>query len=501
MQRTSRIAIQAALACLVGVSASAALASPLEDPTLGGAVFTGAVHPHATSLFLNPAALGLTGPGSHFYADSSLRFDQYDIDRQILRDPDVGLAPGPQVSSSMFTPGGSLAWYSSGEKISLGAALSLVMLDRYIDDQDEALGFHTTGGRHRQYVWRRIYFLRRQWELPLSLPLPMPTLGASYKWRNFHFGVSVSLRASSYDLGFYRDTALEAGRPGIEAPCDETDTPCGIANPNAAEHYEISASSADLLTANNLVVSGGLMWQFRPGWWFGVYYKSPPGFLSSISLIGTATITPTPFSGEEPFSAQAEIIYQLPQTVEAGLRGPLFGNIEAFATARWQSLSRQRILDIRLINPVIGGGEVPERYPRFRGFEDVLTLQAGLEERPGGRLRLGARVRLETPAVRDNAISPAQFDGLNLSAFGGAELRLFDRPKLSLYASYGLTYYPTVTAGEGSLFNPLARLECVDERYALDVCVPAAEGRAIPTAAGTYSRIRHSLRAAIRYDF
>ena len=113
MQGTSRIAVRAALACLVGVSASAAMASPLEDPTLGGAVFTGAVHPHATSLFLNPAALGLTEPGSHFYADSSLRFDQYDSDRQVLRDPDVGLAPGPQVSSSMFTPGGSLAWYSS----------------------------------------------------------------------------------------------------------------------------------------------------------------------------------------------------------------------------------------------------------------------------------------------------------------------------------------------------------------------------------------------------
>lgn len=480
-----------------------AAASPLEDSTLGGAVFTGPVHPHATAIYLNPAALGLASRGAHFYLDGSLSLDTYDIARLKLSDPlDAGsaLEPGARVEATTLAPGGTLAWYSVGESVAVGAALSWVVLDRFIDEEP-ALGYHTLGGSHRQYVSRGLS-LFGVYDLPFDTPLPMPSLAGAYRWRKFYFGVGVSLRSTAFRLSFLRDTALERGQPGIDAPCspDPADTtPCGIENPAAAERYDITVSTEQLFTTRNLVLNGGIMWQVVPGWWLGVYYQSPPGFLSSLRLQGEARITPASYQDRAPFEAGAELIYRLPQTISGGVRGPVFAGFDLFATVRWQNLSRQRLLDFRLIDPTIGGGGAPEWITRYRGFDDNLSVSAGIEQSEGGWLRLGGRVTMESETTSERVISPLQVEGFQVTGAVGAELRLLDR--LVLYGSYGLTYFPTVTAGADSLFNPDDQVECVEQSYELDACTPSAEGRAVPTAAGTYERIRHGFRAALRYDF
>jgi hypothetical protein len=487
---------------LAGGGGRPAAASPLEDSTLGGAVFTGPVHAHATAIYLNPAALGLADRGAHLYFDGSLRLDTYGIDRRVLSDPrdaDSALVGGPRVEASTLAPGGTLAWYSVGESIAVGAAVSWVVLDQFIEEE-EALGYHTLGGAHRQYVSPRLSVIG-EYELPFDVPLPMPSLAGAYKWRNFYFGVGVSLRSTEFELSFLRDTALERGQSGIDAPCSQEPdaAPCGIENPAAAERYDVKVRTEDLFTTRNLVLNGGIMWQVAPTWWLGVYYQSPPGFLSSLRLQGKAQITPPAYQERDSFEAKAELIYRLPQTISAGLRGPIFADYDFFAAVRWQNLSRQRLLDFRLIDPTIGGGNVPEWITRYRGFDDNLSVSAGIEQREGGRLRLGGRLMAESETTSARAVSPLQVEGFQVTAAVGAELRLLDR--LVLYGSYGLTYYPTVTAGADSLFDPQAQIDCVASDYNLDVCTPSAEGRAIPTAAGTYERMRHGFRAALRYDF
>lgn len=489
-----------------GLPARPAAASPLEDSTLGGAVFTGPVHAHATAIYLNPAALGLASRGAHLYFDGSLSLNTYDIERSVLSDrldADSALVDGPRVEASTLAPGGTLAWYSVGENIAVGAALSWVVLDRFIDEEP-ALGYHTLGGTHRQYVWRGLSPGGLD-SLQFDAPLPMPSLAGAYKWRNFYFGVGVSLRSTSFELSFLRDTALERGQElGVERPCspDPADTtPCGIENPAAAERYDITVSTEQLFTTRNLVLNGGIMWQVVPSWWLGVYYQSPPGFLSSLRLQGEALITPASYQDRAPFQADAELIYRLPQTISAGVRGPVFAGFDMFAAVRWQNLSRQRLLDFRLIDPTIGGGGAPEWITRYRGLDDTLSVSAGVEQREGGWLRLGGRVTLESETTSQRAISPLQVEGFQITGAVGAELRLLDRPRLVLYGSYGLTYFPTVTAGADSLFDPGAQIDCVSSGYELDACTPSAEGRAQPTAAGTYERLRHGFRAALRYDF
>jgi hypothetical protein len=54
---------------------------------------------------------------------------------------------------------------------------------------------------------------------------------------------------------------------------------------------------------------------------------------------------------------------------------------------------------------------------------------------------------------------------------------------------------------EDSLLDPRDRLACVDSGYDVDACVPAGEGRALPSAAGSYGRMRHAIRLSMRWDF
>ena len=67
-------------------------------------------------------------------------------------------------------------------------------------------------------------------------------------------------------------------------------------------------------------------------------------------------------------------------------------------------------------------------------------------------------------------------------------------------AGYDLTWFPPVDSSD-SAFDPIARLDCVDSDYDFDECEAAREGRATPTAAGTYRRVRHSVTLALRYDW
>jgi hypothetical protein len=53
------MAVPRLLTLAVSCAAVSAWASPRTDPTTGRAVFTGATMPHATSIGLDPAALGL----------------------------------------------------------------------------------------------------------------------------------------------------------------------------------------------------------------------------------------------------------------------------------------------------------------------------------------------------------------------------------------------------------------------------------------------------------
>ncbi len=473
-----------ALAAILAVPAPT-WSSPLEDTTLGGAVFTGPAHPHATALYINPAALGLDSQGTHIYLDGSLRVDQLSVERTI-RDQDGNTSSATPVDAVTLAPGGTLAIYNVGSKVSAGVALGVPQNDQFIENDGE-LGYHVLEGHHRRIAWL--------------------TLAISFRLTSrIRFGTGLSLGSTSMKLSFLRDTALEGGPgpDGIGSDCNGS--PCGIENPDAAERYDIEVSTPGALATQNIGLSFGLMYQVAQDWWLGIGVQSPVGFRSSLSLRGTATITPAPRDqrGPDPrvpYEADTEVVYELPQSVAVGVRGPIFPGFELIAGARWQNFSRHDVIDLRIFGGDANApGDAPEWYPRYRGLRDVLVLEGGLEGSITGSTRIGGRLRVETGAAAADTLSPIQIAGPNATLVGGLEHRFGDGNNVVVSGSYGLTWFPTTTVTTSKL-EPSHYLDCVEQQLDIDACAPAAQGRGVPSAAGTYGRLSHGARVAIRYHF
>lgn len=480
-----------ALSCAAAAAASpvgTGRASPMEDPAAGNAVFTGPTSPHPSSILINPAALLFSRPGFHLHIGGSLRLDQIGIDRKLV-DPATGdLSGGPSVSALTWSPGADIAVWRSvlQERAVFGAMLHTPFIDRFIADED-ALRYHVLGGT--------------MWQGMLSA-------AGGFKVADwFIFGLGVSLGYSGLHLELARDTALEAGsgaERGIASDCGGA--PCGIENPLASETYTIDVSSGGVggLFENftsNVGATLSVAIKIKGDWWGALSYVSPPGALPGRSLElkqrGTVQVEEAPRDGGEFHRGRAQVRYRMPQSVWLGLRGPVLPGWDLVTSARWLNLSRHQQFEIRMFGGDLEEVGVPEWYPRYRGMRDVLQLSGGLEGQDVGRTRFGARARLETGATAPRAVSPLQIEGVNAGLTGGVDLQVHQHWVMS--AGYDLTWFLPVGV-EDSAFDPLARLACVDSDYDFDACRAAREGRAIPTAAGDYTRLRHTFMLSIRYD-
>ena len=311
----------------------------------------------------------------------------------------------------------------------------------------------------------------------------------------------MSIGYSGLRLEMARDTALEAGsgaERGVASDCGGA--PCGIENPLASERYVLDVTTGGLgglFEAYNLGATVGVAVQVKRDWWAALSYVSPPGALLDIELSGTTRMEEAPRDGGEAHRGRALITYRMPQSVWLGLRGPILPGYDLVTSARWQNLSRHQQLDIRMFGGDLADAAVPEWYPRYRGMQDVWQISGGLEGQDVGRLRVGGRLRLESAAVPDSAVTPLQIAPLNAALGGGLELRVAQH--WVLHASYDFTWFLPVDTGE-SAFSPLERLDCVDSGFDFDRCEAAREGRGIPTAAGHYDRLRHTFGLSVRYD-
>ena len=485
-RRVAAIGIGVAVLFGVVLAGRPAAASPLEVPSAGTAVFTGPTSPHATSIFLNPAAMGFASPGAHLYLGGSLRLDQVNIDRRLV-DPTTGaLSDGPGVSTATLTPGGTIALWGSvlEDKAVFGLSLSTPMVERFASGQDP-LRYHVLGG----YIYQSM----------------VSAAGCFRLDPHWYFGLGFSLGYAGLKLRFERDTALEAGSGdvrGIGSDCDGAR--CGLENPAAAQSYEVSVSTGGLgglFARQNLAASAGIAWEPWNGWWLTLSYVNPPGAIPSpdydLSLSGTARVHGAPRDGGGVTTGRAEVTYRMPQTVWFGVRGALLPGWDLVTAARWENWSRQKQLDIRFFGGDLIQGGAPEWYPRYRGLRDVWSLMGGLEQEDTGSITLGGRVHVESGAVSASTVSPMQIDGFNLGAGAGVQMRLAQH--LVIQASYDLTWFPTVDS-KASAFDPRQELTCVDSGYDFSRCRAAREGRGIPTAAGRYSRLRHGLVLSVRYD-
>ena len=466
---------------ILSVDLGTAHTSPMEDPSLGGAVFTGPTHGHASSFFVNPAALGLTGRGWHFHIGGSARLSSLTLKRTTIGS-DNSLQPGPTVDDSTISPGGILAYYASFDegKYRFGVSLYTPTWQRFAEDEP-GLGYHSSGGQIIQ---------------------TMLTLAGSWRFTSRLIGgLGFSVGFSSLQLKFSRDSVLDGGSDSISGTgSDCGGTVCGYENALAREEYDIQvgnrAALGDLAGLKNFSASVGFVYRIGRDSWLGMGYVALPGAFETLTLSGDASITLAPRDGGGTESTNAEIGFGMAQMAFVGYRRPTFGAYDMVFDLRWQDWSRHNQFDIRLFG-ADNNPNTPEWIPRHRGLRDVWRVSAGIESDDKEAYRFGARLRLESAAISNEKHSPTLVGGPNLTLATGAELRLSNHWAFSM--GYEISLFPSTNV-QNSAFDPREQVACVDSAFEFDSCEAARNGLSFATAAGEYSFIQHGLVMSFRYD-
>lgn len=458
--------------------ATTAVASPHSDPTTGRAVFTGATMPAATSIELNPAAIG-PGLTDEVYIAAVAILDRYAIALDQLDIGSGARSRGATVRGYELGPGGTIAVVKHlSDRLTAGIKFETLSQDRFIHDQ-QALAYHTLGGDQRAYA--------------------LGVAGSLRATNELYFGVGLSTATTALHLGYARDVALERGRDsdGINSDCGGAI--CGVGNPLAAERYDLSVRSPYLSTSN-FIVNLGVGFAFTKTIWIGVSYHAPPGLEVQTTLTGSMNVRLPPRDGGLTLRGDATVFVSQPASADAELRANLRGTLDLHVGVRWEDLSRFQSYDVRGYGSTFHNAKVREWTLRPRGLHDPLAVWAGLEQRNFGSwwYRLGGRVGIETSSLEDARTSPLTVAPRSYTADLGVQFRL---GSFVVQSSYGLQYFPTVNVS-ASAFDPRARLACIESGfdYATAACESVRNGYAIPTAAGTYDRIQHAIRIGLIYE-
>jgi hypothetical protein len=465
-------------------TALVAQASPRTDPTAGRAVFTGATTPHATSIGLDPAALGL-GQFDEVYVALTGVIDQLQIDLDPFATADLS-APGARVRDTELSPGAMLAFiYHFAGNLTLGFEARSNPPETFPSDRS-ALRYHTLGNGERDWL---------------------ASVGGSIKVTNeLFFGAGVSHQNTFLRLRYARDTALARGRGagGITSDCGGA--PCGLGNPQATELYDIDVRSPTLSTSNLRVNIGGI-YELSRDLWLAVAYHTPPGFAVQSELSGHVTVDRAPRDvardgGADPvLHGQSVVEIQFPASVDAELRARLPHQLDLHVGGRWEDLSRLSAYDVRTFGTTLPGHGIPEWTQRPRGMHDAFAGWGGVEQIDTGNTWLfGGRVGFETSAVTARRTSPLTIAPLSFTLDLGAQLRL--SRALTAQLSYGVQYFPTLHPAT-SAFDPQDQLDCLDsgQDYTSKACTAVRNGYATGSAAGSYARLEHALRIGLRYEF
>jgi hypothetical protein len=453
-----------------------ASASPRSDPTVGRAVFTGATLQSATSLSLNPAALAGGKATVEFYFAATGVLEQFGIRRKQIDAASGELVDGENVNDLAAGPGGSFAWLGRpSPRTTVGLELRIPSPELFPDGQ--ALRYHSRGSKQRNYIATGGFGIRAT--------------------SRFFFGASISHDVADLDLRYSRDTALDTG---ITSDCNGA--PCGFENPAAAEDYKVDVHS-DYLSSENLRVNLGIVVRLFNDLWIGIAYHNTPGFGIQTQLDGKMVVTKSPRDGGSVLRGDSTVLVSYPASVDGEVRTRLLPDLELHVGGRWEDLSRMQAYDVRGYGTRFLGRNIAEATLRPRGFRDAFAMWAGVEQievnQSTQRFRFGGRIGFETPALQDDRTAPGTVSPTSVTLDGGAQIRI--SPSWSMQLSYGLQVFSGVSVTRSD-YDPRFALDCAANNFDFSTrgCVAVREGYAIPTAAGDYSRLSHSLRVGLRYE-
>jgi hypothetical protein len=480
------------------VSGSAAWGSPLDDPHIGGIGFSSPAAPELSSIYWNPAAVGLI-VGNQAIMGGTGRFTSLALARTAI-DPVTGL------------PGGTRALPPSAGKSHLHPASWPIGPGAF-------LGLAASVGTRFTFALATFSPFNQQvrWSAAADGTEPARYHAVATDLRNLALVPAVSIRlGGGVRFGAAPGFLLSLGRLVVDedsalhqpdaAPCNGA--PCGVEDPAAAARYDVSSGFDPLDGSLSLTVAGGLHID-RPKWVFGLAFISRPlGSPEGVEIKGRATRVDPPARNRGPALCPPELgssclwsqaVYDLPDTLTAGLDFPLGRRWLVGGIFRWLNLSRHDAVRFRVVGPAGGGPRslgLPEQIVLHRGLRDVYDLRARAVFRLGERVQLAAVLRGESAAVRSELVTPGFVDGAKLEPALAARIRVASG--FTLTGGYAYTFIPSLDVSH-SVFDPGAEAACRDAGGDLgtEPCRKRQAGLARPTAAGRYTLHTHSVSLTV----
>jgi long-subunit fatty acid transport protein len=493
--RTAPLALLVPLAML---AAPAARAAPLDEPFVGGMTFSGPTSASLTSIYWNPAALGLVR-GTQIMIGGTVRLSRTTVTRSSF-DPRTGLPPGTPgntVSPGAATaddvmqpvqwpigPGAFMGISSDlgGDRFTIGFATYMPNL------QQTKFPLSPTGTEPTRY---------QALQIDLRNLALVPALSIRFAG-DFRVGIAPGFLFSTGRLTFAEDTGLDSCGGGN----------CNVENPAAQARYDVTSGNG-LSDAKFSVTIGGGLYYRRGNLEVGLAYQSRPvgSSVPGVEVAGEQTTATAPggapvtcASGSPLRCVFGDLSYRLPDVWIAGATWHFGSGVELTGMVRWIWLHLHDRIDVRLTGPTLETLGVPEHVVLYRGFRDVWDVRGRVSYWFRERVRLGGQLRIETSAVDASAVNAAAVDGLSIEPMALVEARLSRHFWLS--GGYGLTFMNDVQV-TSSAFDPQAATDCVAAHGNLDkdACVARAAGRARPTAAGTYTRLVQDLGLTMTAKF
>jgi long-subunit fatty acid transport protein len=465
-------------------------ATPLENTHVGGVNRGSVVEPHPASMARNPAAIGLL-PGTHAFVDGTVRLTAGRIRRAPINSqtgvPGSGAdVPFERERYAHFTPDLYFGATSDlgTDRVVLGVALFTPFAELQSYD-DPVASIPPTKDASLRY-----HRIRSEWFHLFVLPVVAVRLHDRVR-----IGLGFGYVRSMLKLEFGRDCAVRSCRGGlVEAPPFE--------DPRWTEKVTVEGAE------DSFMFNLGVLLRLPGGFDVGLSYRSKVVGVGQddIEAEGDATVQlydPTAtVPGWQTVRGRARVSYELPDTLAVGLkwqRKP-WDVMTGFEWVRW---GVHKNLRFSLSGNAFRGADMSNfdlNFVRHRGFRDVfrVRLLAGYRWET---VHLSWGALFESSAVPSRWLAADAVDAHKLNFLVAVTWR--PHKLVGLYLGYSVTLALESEVTESG-FDPRYATGCVEDQVDIlwsDNCKRVADGKGIPTAAGSYWQMVHQLGVGVSFDY
>jgi hypothetical protein len=443
------------------LAAAQANAGPLDDPHVGDTGFSGPTTGDLTAVYWNPAGLGLL-QGPQLMFSGSLHTTSVRVNPQ---SGDPGSAP-----SSTATGRGTTHPFQSpfvpGSFFAIGAGIG-----------------------HRFGIAVALYS-------PFSTKLDMPS-NEEASTRYHLVSMRLDHMALTPAIAIHASDSVQLGVasgflfPTAHLVFDEPSQPLA-----GSARYDVATRG---VLAPSVFLSVGADYR-RGRFALGIAYTSAPlgnGGAMNLPLdqvrIG-GTGDQTLCDGDHPDCLFGQMSYRLPSIYSLGSSWQASRYWSVTGMVRWLRYGSHDKVSILISGPgsqTVLGQVVPDHVVLYRGFVDSLDMRGRIVF-DNKHFRASGTFRVETSAVPASHVSAAAVDGTKLEPSVAAEMHVWRQIRLG--ASYAFRWMLPVDTG-ASVFDPTAAAACDAARgdLATPACRARMDGRARPSAAGTYHMWQQTL--------